>query len=746
MDTDLTTATYALQVRLAEAATSGLLGRVAADAFGFLSVPEGLWELQQSWSAGQFNDFPAIRLSSGAAMAESRGAYVGQTGSILINQEWLQVATPSELLAVLAEEVGHHLDARFNRVDSPGDEGELFSRLLLGQVPSADEQERIHQETDVIQVTLADGQAAWAEAADPLDPVLRLTGSGQDETLEGRNNNDSLFGMDGADKLLGYLGNDYLDGGNGADTMAGGVGDDVYIVDNMADLVTEAAGEGKDLMLSTVSIALPDNVENLDLRTTGDATGVGNDLDNVIYGGFGATHLTGGLGNDSLYGRGNNEDHLEGGDGNDYLDGAQGIDWMEGGLGDDTYVVRDSLDQIVEKEQSGSDWVYATSSYTLSDNLENIQLFGSSDGLQATGNLQDNTLIGDQFSNRLSGGAGNDFLNGGAGSDQLEGGSGNDTYVVDAVGDSVTELSGEGTDWVVSTVNHTLSDHVEHLDLRGSFNLTGIGNGEDNMIKGNLGNSTLYGGAGNDSLYGRGTGSDSLYGDEGNDFLDGGVGADMLVGGVGNDTFVVDNTGDHVIEVVNGGSDWVISDISYDLVAELEGLMLRGATGAEDLDGNGNDLNNTIYGNAGRNQLNGGGGGDIINGGAGSDTLLGGSGTDLFVIANKEADGSIAMDHIGDFQTGQDILYVSRSALNLDTTQFGSGLLKASDLKFVNSNTEGGLEGANGLASTAAFVFDQSSGILYRNSNGSELGAGDNPSGIVDLSNANLKASDIQLF
>ena len=746
MDPALTTATYDLQARLGEAASSGLLGTVAADALGFLAIPEGFWELQQAWSAGQFNDFPSIRLSSGASMAEARGAYVAQTGSILINQEWLQVATPSELLAVLAEEVGHHLDARFNSVDTAGDEGELFSRLLLGQLPSTVERERMHQENDAIQVSLAHGQSGWAEAADALDPVVRITGTAQADALEGRNNNDTLFGMAGGDQLIGNLGNDYLDGGTGADTMVGGVGDDIYIIDNSSDLALELANEGKDTILSTVSITLPDYIENLDLRTTGEATGAGNDLDNVIYGGFAASHLTGGLGNDSLYGRGNNEDHLEGGLGNDFLDGAQGIDLMEGGLGDDTYVVRDALDQIIENDQSGNDWVYATTAYVLSENVENIQLFGGSDGLQATGNRQNNSLIGDQWSNRLFGAAGNDYLNGAAGNDHMEGGTGNDTYIVDSEADSVIELSGEGTDWVVSTVNHALSDNVENLDLRGSSNLSGSGNGEDNIIKGNLGNSTLHGGAGNDSLYGRGTGSDSLYGDEGNDFLDGGTGGDTMAGGAGNDTFVIDNIGDQIIEATGGGSDWVISDISYRLSAELEGLRLRGATGTEDLDGNGNDQNNTIYGNAGRNTINGGGGGDIINGGAGADTLFGGSGTDLFVIANKEADGSVAIDHIEDFQTGQDILYVSRSALNLDTSKFGSGILRASDFKFVTANTDGGLEGSNGLASTAAFVFDQSSGILYHNSNGSELGVGDNSAGIVDLSNADLKASDIQLF
>ena len=746
MDLPLSAATRDLKTTLTQAASSGELGRVAGDALGLLSVPESFWDLQQAWAKGQFSDFPEITLSEAGAMAEARGAYVAESDSILINQDWLAKATESEVLAVLVEEVGHSLDSRFNSIDTPGDEGELFSRLLLGQIPSTSERARITKENDAIQVTLANGQQAWAEAADALDPVVRRTGTARNDQLVGGSNNDSLFGVAGDDNLIGGAGNDYLDGGIGTDRMEGGLGDDSYIVDSISDLVVEATGEGKDNILSTVSLALPDNIENLDLRTTDQATGQGNDLDNVIYGGSGPSHLIGKGGNDSLYGRGNNNDHLEGGLGNDFLDGAQGNDLMEGGDGNDTYVVRDALDQIVETAAAGNDWVYATTNYALSENVENIRLFGSSDGLKATGNSQNNTLIGDQWVNALTGGAGDDYINGGAGNDQMDGGTGNDTYIVDDMGDALIELVDEGTDWVVSTVNHTLESNVEHLDLRGEENLIGIGNEGDNILKGNLGNTTLRGGAGNDSLYGRGTGSDSLYGEEGDDYLDGGAGADTMDGGIGNDTYVVDDANDQVVEQADGGSDWVTSNISYTLGENLEGLMIRGLTGTEDINGTGNDNNNTIYGNSGRNVLNGGGGNDILNGAAGSDNLFGGDGSDLFVLNNKEVDGSLAMDTIGDFETGTDILYISRTALNIDASRLGSGVLKASDFKLVSSKTEGGLDGANGLASTAAFVFDQTSGILYHNANGTELGAGTNPEGILDLSGATVKASDIQLI
>ncbi len=64
------------------------------------------------------------------------------------------------------------------------------------------------------------------------------------------------------------------------------------------------------------------------------------------------------------------------------------------------------------------------------------------------------------------------------------GGLDNDTYYVDNVGDVITEVSGEGTDTVNSSITYTLTANVENLNLTGTANIRGTGNDLDNTIMG----------------------------------------------------------------------------------------------------------------------------------------------------------------------------------------------------------------------------------------------------------------------
>jgi uncharacterized delta-60 repeat protein len=209
--------------------------------------------------------------------------------------------------------------------------------------------------------------------------------------------------------------------------------------------------------------------------------------------------ISGLAGNDVLNGLAS-DDTLLGGNGHDWLDGGTGVDILKGGTGNDTYVVDDAGDRVVEYAGAGTDAVQSWITYTLGANLENLRLLGTT-ALNGTGNGLTNTLTGNSAAN---------LLKGWSGADTMVGGDGNDTYGVDNAGDKVVEYAGQGIDTVQSWITYTLGANLENLRLLGKIARNGTGNGLANTLTGNSAANLLNGGAG----------------------------ADILAGGNGNDTFV----------------------------------------------------------------------------------------------------------------------------------------------------------------------------------------------------------------
>ncbi|MDY4339824.1 calcium-binding protein [Xanthomonas sp. LF07-6] len=100
---------------------------------------------------------------------------------------------------------------------------------------------------------------------------------------------------------------------------------------------------------------------------------------------------------------------------------------MSGLAGDDTYIVGNTGDKVVESANAGTDTVMSSVTDMLPSDVENIVLTGSG-AINATGNALDNHLTSNAGASVLTGCAGVDFLAGGAGADTLAGGLGNDTY------------------------------------------------------------------------------------------------------------------------------------------------------------------------------------------------------------------------------------------------------------------------------------------------------------------------------
>ena len=128
-------------------------------------------------------------------------------------------------------------------------------------------------------------------------------------------------------------------------------------------------GGAIDQVIASINYTLGALVENLQLVSAANLTGIGNALDNLLSGNDAANRLSGLAGADTLEGGGGN-DTLEGGDDGDTLEGGAGIDTLAGGAGDDTYIVDSATDTLIELAGGGIDTVQSSVTFTLANEFE----------------------------------------------------------------------------------------------------------------------------------------------------------------------------------------------------------------------------------------------------------------------------------------------------------------------------------------------------------------------------------------
>lgn len=372
------------------------------------------------------------------------------------------------------------------------------------------------------------------------------------------------------------------------------------------------------------------------IGTSGDDSLVGGSECDSIYGREGDDILLGGGDRDLLVGQ-EGDDRLDGGDANDTLIGGAGDDSLLGGLGCDWADYTDAVSALsidlsrkAAQNTGGGGVDLLISIEQLCGSTYGDRLIGGSVANQLVGAGGDDTLLGGGGKDSLIGGEGDDKLTGGDGRDYLEGGGGNDTYVVDGLGDYISEKADGGLDAARASNSYRLSAEVENLELTGADDIRGWGNGLDNQLLGNSGANLLFANDGDDTVLGR----------RGDDLLGGGMGDDLINGGGGRDTasFNGSQSGVHVDLTKVGAQD---TGRGIDLLISIENLI-------------GSPENDTLTGDGGDNELTGHKGDDFLYGGAGADTLNGGTGDDFLTAGG-----------------GDDVI---NGGVGVDTVSFGGGL------------------------------------------------------------------------
>lgn len=109
---------------------------------------------------GDFSWLPRMEFRSNETLQGGKGAYDASRNVIYLNENLKN--DPALAAKVFAEETGHFLDARLNKADTPGDEGEMFQRLLHGEKLSAADKSAIRSENDHGVITV-DGKKTEVE-------------------------------------------------------------------------------------------------------------------------------------------------------------------------------------------------------------------------------------------------------------------------------------------------------------------------------------------------------------------------------------------------------------------------------------------------------------------------------------------------------------------------------------------------------------------------------------------------------
>jgi Ca2+-binding RTX toxin-like protein len=521
--------------------------------------------------------------------------------------------------------------------------------------------------------------------------------------------------------LTGNNLNDVITSNTGIDTLVGGSGNDTFVLNNANDVISEAANSGNNTEVVGFSTTLASNVQNL--TGTGNASLLlsGNLLANVITAnngtdtltaGSGLATLVGGIGRDTfvvnnsgdvineayvgtgsleqtsvsttlaknlqnLTGTGNANLTLTGNNLNDVVTSNTGIDTLVGGTGNETFVVNNFQDVInTPTINAGNDTIVSSVNWNLAQGF--VNLTGTGQHTQLTGNSGNDVLTDNGAYNTLVAGSGNDTLVGSTSGDTLVGGAGNDTFVLNSTSDTIVDQFTGTNNSVVTSVGFSGTSYANIQNVTGT--------GYSNMTLG-VGINVVNG-----------------LPVAGNYVITSNQGVDTLQGGFGNNTFVVNNSSDYlqtqpaslnisptsVINTVNT----VDTSVSYTVAQNVQNLT-----------GTGN-ANIALTDNSNLNE--------VITSNYGFDTLTGGTGINTYVINNAWDVINAPYQSTSVIDTSVNYT-VNPNVVNTQTlTGIGNANIALSDNNQLNDviTSNSGIDTLTGGSASNTFVINNSADII----------------------------------
>jgi uncharacterized repeat protein (TIGR01451 family) len=119
------------------------------------------------WLTGKIS-FPAIEIRAKSELGGAYGAFSQDTGKVYLSQELINSNSTDLVSSVLLEEYGHYVDTQLNTTDSLGDEGAIFSAVVLGKTLEPEQLQQLKAKDDRTTINL-DGQVIQIEKASVSD-------------------------------------------------------------------------------------------------------------------------------------------------------------------------------------------------------------------------------------------------------------------------------------------------------------------------------------------------------------------------------------------------------------------------------------------------------------------------------------------------------------------------------------------------------------------------------------------------